>query len=233
MDVDSIKPWLDDVEDYQLASLGDGTLPRKYHIAIRPSTYGRGLFATEAIPEGVCITLYPAHAVGKATGNGTFQMSVVRDIPYQARKEYMLSTPTGDIICGYPEMCFNDWFIGHMVNDPADISCFRKGRECKSAMLYGLLCVRANLRMEWYNGIAMMVTTRRVEANEEFLWSYGAKYWFNGLFGITDVNERIYAFLYKQPKRRREEILTFMNHMPDIIAEAQRLKMETGDASNE
>ena len=223
MNVEDVKPWLDNVEDYQLSSLYGGTLPRKYIIAVRPSKHGLGLFAAQPIPSGVCVTLYPAHATGKKIGNGQYQMNVVQDIAFRAKQEYMLSTPSGDIICGYPEMVMNDWFLGHMVNDASDINCFRKGREYESAVVYNMMAQRANTKTEWYRGIAMLVTTRAIEANEELVWSYGVNYWFASK-GMKDANQRITAYILRQPKERREQMMTLLTNMGDIFKESERLR---------
>ena len=230
MNVEDIKPWLDQIEDYQLSSLySTGTLPRKYHIALRESylpngkTIGYGLFATEAIPSGVCVTLYPAHATGKNLGGGRYQMNVEKDNVFEAKDEYMLKTPTGGLMCGYPELTSNDWFIGHIANDMADISCFKKKREYESAVVYGIMAQGANMTVEWYRGIPMMVTTRAVEANEELKWAYGTAYWFASL-GFDDAHKRIAAFVMRQPKARRQEMMTLLTSMNEVFQEAERLK---------
>ena len=230
MDVEDIKPWLDQIEDYQLSSLhSTGTLPRKYHIALRGSylpngkSAGLGLFAKEPIPSGVCVTLYPAHATGKKLDGGRYQMNVEKDAVFDARQEYMLKTPTGDIVCGYPELTSNDWFIGHMANDMADISCFKKKREYESAVVYGIMAQGANMKVEWYRGIPMMVTTRVVEANEELKWAYGTSYWFASL-GFDDAYKRITAFVMRQPKARRQEMMTLLTSMKEVFEGAERLK---------
>jgi len=233
MNIEEIKPWLDQIEDYQLSSLySTGTLPRKYSIAIRQSylpngkSAGYGLFAKEPIPSGVCVTLYPAHATGKKLGEERYQMNVVKDEVFEARQEYMMKTPTGDIVCGYPEMVSNDWFLGHMVNDVADISCFRKKREYESAVLYNIMAQRANMKMEWYRGIPMLVTARTIEANEEMKWSYGTSYWFASL-GFKDAEKRITAYLLRQPKAKREKMMTLLTSMKEVFEEAERLKIGT------
>lgn len=219
MNVEEMKPWLDEVENYQQSSWGDGTLPRKYTVGIRPSAYGLGLFANEAIPTGICVTLYPAHVVGTTSGNGTVTMAIIEDSAFDVRPEYMLKTPSGDVICGHPEMTYNKWFIGHMANDAADVACFRKKREYESAVVYGLMSQRANMRVEWYKGIPMMVTTRPVEANEELVWTYGVNYWFN-VKGMKDANQRITAYLLRQPKAKRQEMMALLTSIPDIFQAA-------------
>ena len=230
MNVEDIKPWLNQIEDYQLSSLySTGSLPRKYHIALRESylpngrSCGYGIFAKEAIPPGVCVTLYPAHATGKKLGDDRYQMNVVKDVVFEARQEYMMKTPTGDIVCGYPEMVSNDWFLGHMVNDVADLSCFKKKREYEASVLYSIMAQGANTKMEWYRGIAMLVTTRAIEANEELKWSYGTKYWFASL-GFKDAEKRITAYVLRQPRAKRQEMMTLLTSMKDIFQEAERLK---------
>ena len=230
MEVEEIKPWLDQIEDYQLSSLySTGSLPRKYHIAMRESylpngkSAGYGLFAKEPIPSGICVTLYPAHAIGKKLGNGRYQMNVEKDAVFEARQEYMLKIPTGDIICGYPEQTSNDWFLGHIANDVADISCFKKKREYESAVLYSIMAQGANMKVEWYRGIPMMVTTRAIEANEELKWSYGMAYWFASL-GFKDAEKRITAYLLRQPKAKQEKMMTLLTSMKEVFEEAERLK---------
>ena len=232
MEVEEMKPWLDEVENYQLSSWGDGTLPRKYSVGVSLSAHGLGLFANEAIPAGICVTLYPAHVVGQATDRGTLRMTVLQDSVFEARPEYMLKTPTGDVLCGHPEMTYNKWFVGHMVNDAADVSCFRKKREFESAVVYGLMSQKANLRMEWYKGIAMMVTTRPVEAGEELRWTYGTDYWFNAK-GMKDANQRITAYLLRQPKAKRQEMMALLTSLPDIFKEAERLRTGAPQQSTE
>ena len=230
MDVEDIKPWLDQIEDYQLSSLhSTGALPRKYHIALRGSylpngkSAGLGLFAKEPIPSGVCVTLYPAHATGKSLGGERYQMTVEKDAVFDARQEYMLKTPTGDTVCGYPELTSNDWFIGHMANDVADISCFKKKREYESAVVYGIMAQRANMKVEWYKNIPMMVTTRAVEANEELKWSYGMSYWFASL-GFKQAEKRISAFVMRHHTVRREEMMSLLTSMKEIFEGAERIK---------
>jgi len=230
MDVEDIKPWLDQIEDYQLSSLySTGILPRKYHIALRTSylpngkSVGYGLFAKEPIPSGVCVTLYPAHVTGKKLGIGRYQMKVEKDNVFDTRPEYMLKTPTGDTVCGYPELKSNDWFIGHLANDVADISCFKKKREYESAVVYGIMAQGANMRVQWYKNVPMMVTTRQVEANEELKWAYGTSYWFASL-DFNEAEKRISSYVMRQPKARRTEMMTLLTSMKEVFAEAERLK---------
>lgn len=224
MNVEDIKPWLDQIEDYQLSSLySTGTLPRKYDIALRPSSTGLGLFATEPIPSGVCATLYPAHATGKSIGGGRYEMNVEKDAVFEALQEYMMKTPTGGIVCGYPELTSNNWFLGHMVNDVADISCFKKKREYESAVLYSIMAQGANIKVEWYRDIPMLVTTRAIEANEELKWAYGTAYWFASL-GFNDAYKRITSFVMRQPKGKRQEMMTLLTSMDEVFQEAERLK---------
>jgi hypothetical protein len=230
MNVEDIKPWLDQIEDYQLSSLySTGILPRKYTIGLRQSylpngkSAGYGLFAVDPIPSGICVTLYPAHATGKKLGGDRYQMNVVKDEVFEAHPEYMLKTPTGDIICGYPELTSNNWFLGHIANDVADISCFRKKREYESAVLYSIMAQGANMKVEWYRGIPMMVTTRAIEANEELKWSYGMAYWFASL-GFKDAEKRIASYVMRQPKAKREQMMTLLTNMKEIFEEGERLK---------
>lgn len=150
-------------------------------------------------------------------------MNVEKDAVFEARQEYMLKTPTGGIVCGYPEMIGNNWFIGHMVNDVADISCFKKKREYESAVVYGIMAQRANTKVEWYRDIPMLVTTRAIEANEELKWAYGTAYWFASL-GFNDAHKRITAFVMRQPKGRRQEMMTLLTSMNEVFQEAERLK---------
>lgn len=225
MDVEELKPHLDTLApgDYQSASLHGVELPRKYSISLRPSKHGYGVFADEPIPSGVCVTLYPAHAVGKKQDSGNYLMNVAKDMPFQVRKEYMLGTPTDDILCGYPELVDSKWYIGHMLNDVADISCFKKKREYESAVLYSIMSQKANMTLEWYKDIAMLVTRRPIEANEALVWSYGRSYWFNSL-GMSDAPKKITSYILKQPKDRQEKMMTLLTSMNDIFKEAQRLK---------
>jgi len=231
MELNELKPYLDAVEDYQLASLYGGTLPRRWRIHIGNSAHGKGLFASERIPAGVAVTLYPAHAVGRKKGGNTYTMNVVKDIPYVAREAYFLKTPTGDVQCGYPEMTENDWLIGHMVNDCGDISCFRRGREYDAAVLYSIMSQRANIRIEWYRNIGIMVTKRDVEAGEELTWPYGLAYWFAHC-SMPDWNQRITAYLLRQPKERREKMMVLLTSMDDIFKEASVLKASSSSSSS-
>jgi hypothetical protein len=226
MNVEELKSHLDTLApgDYQVASLHGVALPRKYSISLRPSKYGLGVFADESIPSGVAVTLYPAHVFGKKKGNG-HEMNVVKDIPYETRKEYMLGSPTGDIICGYPEMVQSPWYVGHMLNDASDISCFKKKREYESAVIYNIMSQSANTTVEWYNGVPMMVTRRPIDVDEELCMAYGTSYWFASL-GFIDATKRISAFIMKQPLERREKMMMLLTSMGAIFKEAERLKTE-------
>jgi hypothetical protein len=119
-----------------------------------------------------------------------------------------------------------------MVNDVADISCFKKKREYESAVLYNIMSQGANTHVEWYRGIGMLVTTRAIEANEELKWSYGTSYWFASL-GMKDANQRIAAYVMRQPKTRREQMLTLLTNMKEIFEGAERLKTGTKGESSQ
>jgi hypothetical protein len=110
-----------------------------------------------------------------------------------------------------------------MANDVADISCFRKKREYESAVLYSIMAQRANTTVEWYRGIGILVTTRAIQANEEMKWSYGASYWFSAL-GFKDAQKRISAYVMRQPKAKRGEMMTLLTSMKEVFEEAERLK---------
>jgi hypothetical protein len=146
---------------------------------------GLGVFATEDIPKGTTVTIYPASFFAEKK-NGHDYWSAPDDFPDDQRigfirgegRKYCMKSSTHEFI-GHPQR-LDKWFLlGHMINDRGydgtDVYKPYDNNNC----------------YYWGNEV---VTFRDIQEGEELGITYGGQYWFEPLReGSPQTNHDIYG----------------------------------------
>ena len=192
------------------------SLTHHYPLSIRSSFFGRGVFADTDIPKGTVVTMYPAHHYGvkKEDSDDIFTVTYNAGLGKPDR-DYALRINGGKtIIYGEPSTTQHQWFLGHMLNDVADLTKFRRGREAQWLADYRIRAVKqANCRYVIDNDYAYLLTLRDVKANEELFTVYGEDYWFHRL-GCPNYKERIEKYLRSLPSHKKGFFTALLNLEP-------------------
>lgn len=153
----------------------------KEDISIQKSRYhGNGVFAERNFSKGEIVTFYPCHYLLMKRNDKIEVFTVLEDLQScndDIRNRYTYSINPKISICGDPSRIFEIAFVGHIVND--GISTKSKIYDRKEEIVYTELSkIRNNCEYTDICGMCIaIVTTRNVSKGEEFLVSYGYKYW--------------------------------------------------------
>lgn len=149
-------------------------------VEIRPSTHGKGVFATKDIKKGDIITYYPAHYIQPSS----FPLFLT---PHEHTKgdspndEYLYNSLKGDYsITGHPELINNPYMLGHIVNDGCDEVLKREDETFgKWAGRYLLnVSSRRNSRFtELDSGLIAITALKDIKKDEEISVAYDIQYW--------------------------------------------------------
>jgi len=151
---------------------------------VRPSTYGRGVFATRDITKGEYITLYPAHGVvsdRNESGVGCY----VGDTPYTS--EYTVEHCKTNM--GYigDKDIISPLFMGHIINDMyPNVEKFKDtnnlGATTVNYILHSITFSNCTFKEGKY--FIIIQATKDIKKDEELSVQYGYNYW-----GDTYQNE--------------------------------------------
>lgn len=159
---------------------------------VRPSTYGRGVFATRDINEGDYITLYPAHGVSfdRTTKSESFYIG---NIEYDAK--YTVSHDTNELEFVGDKNRFNRVFMGHLLNDSyPDVEEFKDKEKLGATVVKYLLhtITFSNCQFKDGKNFVIIQAIKNIKKDEELLISYGSGYW--GDDENEKVSETVVAF---------------------------------------
>lgn len=189
------------------------SLTHHHPLSIRSSFFGNGLFSDGDIPKGTVITMYPAHHYGvkKDSSGDTFTVTYNAGIG-KPNMDYALKIDGGRLILyGEPSMVSHQWFLGHMLNDVADLTKYRRGREAQWLADYRIRAKKlANCRLIMDKDYAYVIATRDVKAGEELFCVYGEDYWFHRL-GCPEYKARITKYLRSLPPHKKTFFTALLN----------------------
>ena len=227
-----------------LIELAEGS---RVHVA-SSSTHGRGLFATQDLPQRTVAALYPVDALGLDVADGSMQLAVSSDdadyfsgLECPASYRLLIHEESGLCIEANPERPLFDGWLGHMINDgdlcraaaPEEVSRYRQ------ASLARQNCVFVPFGTA---PLVAAVTTRPVRAGGELLTSYGLPYWSSIMrYELptalespvpADVSE---ASLYHQIEARaaQGEHAGAAAALSEALALAIRIMLQTGAVSRQ
>lgn len=184
------------------------------------SSYGRGVFATEDIDEGMVVTLYPAHGGVDADKHKAFVYNKV-DMPSEDKFwDYGLTMEDRTSIYGAPEITHHGW-IGHMLNDgmpnAMDIKNHTKEQIGTGTIEYVIKCpMYANCRLVNKNGIGYVLTQKKIKCGEELLVGYGYAYWSSFSGEIQD--DMLVKYLGTINDKKKQIIMNLMMNNFKITA---------------
>jgi len=184
------------------------------------SSYGRGVFATEDIDEGMIVTLYPQHGGVGVDKKKAFVYNKV-DMPSEEKFwNYGLTMEDGANIYGAPEITHHGW-IGHMLNDgmpnAVDIKNHTKEQIGEGTLNYTIKCpMYANCRLDNKNGVGYITTNKKIKCGEELLTAYGYGYWSSFSGEIQD--DMVVKYLESLNDKKKHIIKNLMKHNLKILA---------------
>jgi hypothetical protein len=144
---------------------------------VRPSTYGRGVFATRDITKGDFITLYPAHGVAFDRDESGFGYYVGKT-PYAS--EYRIEhTKTNMGYVGNKDI-ISPLFMGHIINDMyPNVEKFKDknnlGATTVSYILHSITFSNCTFKEGKY--FMIIQATKDIKKDEELSVQYGYNYW--------------------------------------------------------
>jgi len=148
-------------------------------VEVRPSNYGRGVFACDNVRKGDVLTYYPAHYL---TFNHMPNIMLTNpDLTKGDKldKDYMYTSLGNDFsIVGHPELCNNPYMLGHLINDPCDEVWKREGETF--GKWYSRYMIKSKMGSNCRfteNGIVAMIATRDIKKDEEIYVMYDVDYW--------------------------------------------------------
>lgn len=195
-------------------------IPLKYARSIEARAsplHGIGVFATEAIPAGVLVTHYPAHAFSqRVTRDGEEGQAIMTfgtpSKKFKCRLErlcyshaYSVDGAQGDryLLIGDPARHDNPLLLGHMINDGGDDPFAAKlpyetltgndGAWLKLSLLqyYVKAVARCNCKfvVNPTADIVSVCSLRQLKPGEELLVSYGPYHWYDRRYDWYDKKE--------------------------------------------
>jgi SET domain-containing protein len=144
---------------------------------VRPSTYGRGVFATRDISKGDFITLYPAHGIEFDRINKK-KSHYIGDIEYDT--EYVVDHSKNKMAFMGDKDSFNGLFMGHLINDnyPSVEDFKDKEKLAATAVNYYLhASTFANCLFKDGTNFTIIQAYKDIKKDEELFVSYGLAYW--------------------------------------------------------
>lgn len=186
------------------------TLTHSYPISVKPSTYGKGVFAECDIPKETVITMYPAHHYTRYVGGGNHTVYQVDGLP-PPDMTYAMTCDNKNILIGCPSVTNNHWFLGHMINDVCSLPAYKKGREASWMVDYMIRNIKyTNVKYVTKDDFIYVMTKRDIKAGEELLAVYGYGYWFNKL-GCPDWESRVMRYIRTLPSHKQEHYMNLFN----------------------
>jgi SET domain-containing protein len=144
---------------------------------VRPSTYGRGVFATRDISKGDFITLYPAHGV-EFDRITEYKSHYIGDIEYD--EKYTVEHTKNKMAFVGDKDCFNGLFMGHLINDNyPTVEDFKYKEKIGITTLNYILHAStfANCYFKEGTNFIIIQATKDIKKDEELFTSYGLGYW--------------------------------------------------------
>lgn len=143
---------------------------------VRPSTYGRGVFATRDIKIGDLITLYPAHGVSfnRIKSYATYTGDIEYDTTYTVEHDENDMAFVGD------KDKFTPLFMGHLLNDNyPNVEEFKDKEKLGATVMKYLLhaMTLANCKFKDGKNFVIIQAIKDIKKDEELLVSYGMGYW--------------------------------------------------------
>lgn len=158
--------------------LGLTELPCMYDAPceVRPSTYGRGVFATRDIKIGDLITLYPAHGVSfdRRKSFSTYIGDIEYDYKYTVEHDENEMSFVGD------KDKFTPLFMGHLLNDNyPTVEDFKDKEKLGATVMKYLLhsMTLSNCKFKDGKNFVIIQAIKDIKKDEELLVSYGMGYW--------------------------------------------------------
>lgn len=149
-------------------------------VEVRPSTFGKGVFATRDIKKGEHITYYPAHFF-KATAFPFSMTNPEKTKGDRPNDEYQYCSLQGQYsITGNPKLTDNPYMLGHMVNDPCEEVLKRDGESFGKWVGRYLLSSSKKRNCRFYeldSGLIGTKATKDIHSGEEILVFYDIQYW--------------------------------------------------------
>jgi hypothetical protein len=148
-------------------------------VEIRPSSFGKGVFATKDIKKGEHITYYPSHYFKPTVC--PLHITNPEKTKGAPPSDYLYTSIKGQYsITGHPDLIGNPYMLGHMVNDPCDEVLKRKGESFGRWVGRYILSVsnKKNCRFnELDSGLIEITATKDINRDEEIKTPYDIQYW--------------------------------------------------------
>lgn len=177
---------------------------------VRPSTHGRGVFATRDIKKGDTITIYPIHGImfdkHPTEGYATYSGDTKYDCKYSYTHARTKSDHIGDKNKTEP------LFLGHIINDNyPSVEDFNTDDETKlgaTYVKYLLHCISfANCTFKETKYFTVIKATKDIKKDDELFVPYGLGYWSDYMLdnnATKDYNRIFGAYLDNlNPKKSR------------------------------
>ena len=179
-------------------------------IEVKEGRYGRGVFATEDIPAGVVLTLYPVHI--HLTPDGKGQASVIAQKGEEYDEKYCLTIKSGkEIIYGNKDKQ-HPALLGHLFNDFCPFTEeFNTTKDIGGLVLKYILYAKQyqQAQFKFFKNMVGIETTKEIKKGEEIFIAYSPIYWMDTT--PKEFSDMMAKYLLSQPEGKKQFIAKLLS----------------------